>query len=923
MIVTNEILKKQFEAKFNGSNVALATSGTTEALKSLLKGDINLAAIGRALTEPEKAQGLTETVLSREKIAIVIGSGNPFKGSLTFEQFAKMLRGEITNWSQVGGTPSAIRFIDRPESSDTRQSLSRYPVFQSAPFVNGGNTTRTATDDTAEVVQALGKDGIGYAIVSQAINRSDVQIVPMHNTLPTDPRYPYSQPRNYVYKQGETAPGVLGFLGFATSVAGQAALQAAIPGSSANPATGIAPNPGTATNSGTATSPPATLPNATQSPAVGVTGNSATGNSVTGNSATGNSATGTSSAASSDVAQAPETNARAEESSGFPWWLWLIPLLGIPLLFWWLRSRGTDVAPSATPTPPTSTPPTLTPPTGTPPTGTSAAGTPAASTALDGTLGADVGAPIAGETDAILPTTTTLGTPSAGTIAAITGAGAAAGLAGAALSRDSATEDVEPADVWADEPAIATPDVAAPDVAAAMPAIAATGESPTMTILTGDIPTMGAGIAPGIGLSGGVLPAVGAVAGLAAVGVAASQQNRVALTPEGNNFNVQWDVPQADREVAKQQGGQRFQLRTYDVTDLDLDFQPPHSVQQYDIDEQTQRYVVPIPQGDRDYVAEVGYATEDDRWLKLYRSQPMRTPRVETPVMPEVADPYAGSGATLPVVGAVAGLAAVGAALNQNRVNITTQAGNRAKVEWEVSEAAKETLKQQGGSRFQVRTYDATDIDLDAQHAHSFEQYDCDEQAQSQEVPTPLRDRDYVAEVGYLTEDDRWLKLARSQPMRTPRVSVPVMPEIADPNADSGTIAAVTQTQCAIEELVVHSQRHCFGWEGNRLEQLQATAATQTLEPGTYILRIKQGTFSYQPDTAGEAVVLLWIHGGKVVNQKTNVPVSATWSTLNGYEETLNLAVLEVSTLAAFFLDTYPEDNQAELTLSVIQLPSA
>ena len=101
------------------------------------------------------------------------------------------------------------------------------------------------------------------------------------------------------------------------------------------------------------------------------------------------------------------------------------------------------------------------------------------------------------------------------------------------------------------------------------------------------------------------------------------------------------------------------------------------------------------------------------------------------------------------------------------------------------------------------------------------------------------------------------------------------------------------------------------------------TSITQPLASGNYIIRIKQGIFGYHSDTetTGEPLVLLWIHGGKFINQKTHVPVNATWTTLNGYDETLCLQVLEPATLHAFFFDTYADDNNSEVIVSVVQYP--
>lgn len=133
MRVINEALRKRFEQKYPGTKVDLATGGTDGALAALQRGDINLAAVGRPLTTQEKAQGLVFIPVSREKIAIIVGSDNPFKQNLTFLAFAKMFRGEITDWSSVGGSPGKIRFIDLPEWGDTRRSPLHLRDFQKSP----------------------------------------------------------------------------------------------------------------------------------------------------------------------------------------------------------------------------------------------------------------------------------------------------------------------------------------------------------------------------------------------------------------------------------------------------------------------------------------------------------------------------------------------------------------------------------------------------------------------------------------------------------------------------------------------------------------------------------------------------------------------------------------------------------------------
>jgi phosphate transport system substrate-binding protein len=187
-------------------------------------------------------------------------------------------------------------------------------------------------------------------------------------------------------------------------------------------------------------------------------------------------------------------------------------------------------------------------------------------------------------------------------------------------------------------------------------------------------------------------------------------------------------------------------------------------------------------------------------------------------------------------------------------------------------------------------------------------------------------DRDYVAELGYTTDDHRWLRLARSVAVRVPS-AVPnaSVPNTSVPNtavqSQPTVLQSPTSQTCAISTLTVNSKANCFVIDPQQMQRLQnEVAATKALEPGSYMIRIKSGGFSYGAIAQGEPLVMLWIYGGRVVNQKTKVPVQATWVTLNGYADALNLQVIEPATLCAFFLDTHVDDNEGEVTLSTVKL---
>ncbi len=106
-------------------------------------------------------------------------------------------------------------------------------------------------------------------------------------------------------------------------------------------------------------------------------------------------------------------------------------------------------------------------------------------------------------------------------------------------------------------------------------------------------------------------------------------ESRIVLLPRDPQWAyAYWDIPNEHKEELRRQGGQQLALRIYDVTDIDVNHQAPHSVQEYLCDEMAREWYLPIPVSDRDYVADIGYRCADGRWLVLARSASVRIPPV-------------------------------------------------------------------------------------------------------------------------------------------------------------------------------------------------------------------------------------------------------------------------------------------------------
>lgn len=583
-----DALKQDFEAAYDGTEVGVEVTSSDEAIADLIDGDIDLAAIGRPLTEEEQAQGLNTVALDRAKIAIIIGPDNPFDGNLTFAQFAAMFRGEITDWADVGGEPGPIRFVDRPEDSDTRRSLSQYEVFRSAPFESGPTTDTVAEDDTAAVIQALNDDGISYAIAPHVTDQPAVKIVPMHQTLPDDPRYPYSQPRYFVYR-GEPSPAVAAFLGYATSSTGQTALSAAQVAEVGAVAAGVtAPGTPAAEETPAATPAPAgSDPTATQAPA--------------------------------DEPPTDTTPTAAGNDGGFAWWWLLLPLAALGGLAWALGRSRRGLAPGAST--PGVVPPTAEYPLPTP---------------VDPPVAAPPVAPPPVEPVVVPPVVDEPVVIDEPVAAAVPEAPAPV------VAPPEPAPVVPPA--AAAEPEIVTVDEVPPEPVAAPPE--PKPSVPAAVPIGLGIAGMAAGAAASLASTedqSAVEASKYNVVGRPTEGDLDLStiddglpplpdgygESRIVLMPRDPQWAyAYWDTPHTHKEELRRQGGEHLALRLYDVTGINLDDQAPHSLQQVSCDEMAREWYMQIPVSDRDYQAEIGYLTGDGRWLVLARSNTIRIPPV-------------------------------------------------------------------------------------------------------------------------------------------------------------------------------------------------------------------------------------------------------------------------------------------------------
>ncbi|MEA5564816.1 hypothetical protein [Anabaena sp. UHCC 0399] len=122
--------------------------------------------------------------------------------------------------------------------------------------------------------------------------------------------------------------------------------------------------------------------------------------------------------------------------------------------------------------------------------------------------------------------------------------------------------------------------------------------------------------------------------------------------------------------------------------------------------------------------------------------------------------------------------------------------------------------------------------------------------------------------------------------------------------------------------LTIDAKTNCYVIDTNQMNNLQQNVATYFIfEKGTFDIRITGGRYSHSNSrTVGEPFVLLWTYGDNgstFINKSTGFEVGATWTTLNGYNDSFKLEVKDRAILNALFFDFNNEDNSGSIDLII------
>lgn len=224
-------LSEEFTAAYPDATVSVSGGGSGVGINAICNNQCDIADASRGIQSKEistaRANGVnpTEYVIAIDGICVITNPSNPVK-QLTEDQLGKIYRGEITNWSAVGGPKVAISLYGRQPSSGT------FVYFRDETVKGEYAASMRQMNGNSQIVEGVKADagGIGYVGVGYARNGGcNILSISKNGTdyySPLDEKainaniYPLARPL-YQYTNGKAKGDAKAFIEFEVSDAGQ------------------------------------------------------------------------------------------------------------------------------------------------------------------------------------------------------------------------------------------------------------------------------------------------------------------------------------------------------------------------------------------------------------------------------------------------------------------------------------------------------------------------------------------------------------------------------------------------------------------------------------------------------------------------------------------------------------------------------
>ncbi|HNX29255.1 MAG TPA: phosphate ABC transporter substrate-binding protein [Syntrophomonadaceae bacterium] len=216
----SDVLAEEFMVKYPGTQVNVQGGGSSQGITAVVSGTADIGAVSRELKDEEKAENLKEYNLALDGIAIAVNPANQVS-DLTLEQLKNIYLGNITNWSEVGGSDAVITLVNREEGSGTRGAFEELVMGEDA--IADYAIVQNSTGAVKTIIET-DKNAIGYislAVADEKVKSLKIEGVEASADNVISGQYKISRP--FIYITTEEPTGLVkAYLDFVLSDEGQA-----------------------------------------------------------------------------------------------------------------------------------------------------------------------------------------------------------------------------------------------------------------------------------------------------------------------------------------------------------------------------------------------------------------------------------------------------------------------------------------------------------------------------------------------------------------------------------------------------------------------------------------------------------------------------------------------------------------------------
>ncbi len=226
-------LSEVYMEKNPGKYIAVTGGGSGTGIAALMNSKCDIADASRNM-KPKEISRATSLGITPKRVVIamdglsVIVNGNNSVTKLTMDEIGKIFRGEVTNWSDIGGDNIPITLYGRQSNSGT------FVFFRDVVLKGDYSQRMKRMNGNSQIVEAVrhDKSGIGYVGVGYVKEAKDLNVVsvaayagsdyasPLNSEDVKSGKYPIARPLNQ-YINGTPNEAVRDFLLFEISSEGQ------------------------------------------------------------------------------------------------------------------------------------------------------------------------------------------------------------------------------------------------------------------------------------------------------------------------------------------------------------------------------------------------------------------------------------------------------------------------------------------------------------------------------------------------------------------------------------------------------------------------------------------------------------------------------------------------------------------------------